>query len=101
MSLQVPTSASEFGFINDPIGAHASRTMMLAELRLLLAACDKSASLADYRSSIIDENILLKKTMATRKSSFRWLRWLYALNKNILLFRALRDLWDSDVQAQP
>jgi hypothetical protein len=101
MSLQVPTSASEFGFINDPIGAHASRTMMLAELRLLLAACDKSASLADYRSSIIDENILLKKTMATRKSSFKWLRWLYALNNNILLFRALRDLWDSDVRAQP
>jgi len=74
---------------------------MLTELRLLLAACPQSASLDEYRTAIIDENVLLKKTVATRKVSFRWLHDLYALDEKILLFRALRDLWDEDVQAQP
>ena len=101
MSLQVPTTAKEIGFVNEPVGTHGSRTMMLAELRLLLAACQMSASLEEYRSAIVDENVLLKKTVTTRKDSFRRLRELYALNKNILLFRALRDLWDDDIQAQP
>lgn len=101
MSLQVPTSAHEIGFVNEPVGAHSSRTMMLAELRLLLTACQSSASLEEYRSAIIDENVLLKRTLTTRKVSFRWLRELYSLNKNTLLFRSLRDLWDDDVQAQP
>jgi len=103
MSLQLPlpTNDKEFGFINNPIGTHIGRTMMLRELRLLLAACGKCASLDEYRAAVIDENVLLKKTLATRKASFRSLRELYALDKNVLLFRALRDLWDEDIQAQP
>jgi hypothetical protein len=74
--------------------------MMLAELRLLLAAVDISASLADYRSAIVEENVLHKKTAVTRHDSFLRLRTLYALNTKILLFRALRDLWGDDPQAQ-
>src|SRR6266567_3545986 len=101
MSMQVRALANEFGFIHEPVGAHSSRTMMLAELRLLLAACPQSASREEYRSAIIDENVLLKKTVATRKASFRWMRELYALDRKILLFRALRDLWDEDTQARP
>ena len=101
MSLQIPAPANKFGFINDPVGTHGSRTIMLAELRLLLGACQASASLEEYRSAIVDENVLLKKTVITRKDSFRRLRELYSLNKNTLLFRALRDLWDDDMQVQP
>jgi hypothetical protein len=101
MSIQVPVLSSEHGFINEPVGAHSSRTMMLAELRLLLAACPQTASLEEYKSAIVDENVLLKKTITTRKVTFRWLQELYALNRKILLFRALRDLWDDDVEAQP
>src|SRR6266536_3990901 len=101
MSIQIPALANEYGFINEPVGAHSSRTMMLAELRLLLAECPQSSSLEKYRSAIIDENVLLKKTVATRKVSFRWMRELYALDRKILLFRALRDLWDEDTQARP
>ncbi len=101
MSIHVPALSNGYGFINEPVGAHSSRTMMLAELRLLLAACPQSASLEEYRSAIIDENALLKKTVATRKASFRWIRELYALDRKILLFRALRDLWDEDPQVQP
>src|SRR5258708_8346525 len=101
MSLQVTALSNEYGFINDPVGAHSSRTMMLAELRLLLAACPQSASFEEYRSAIIDEHVLLKKPVASRKASFKWLRELYALDRKTLLFRALRDLWDEDTQAQP
>jgi len=101
MSIQVPALANEYGFINEPVGAHSSRTMMLAELRLLLAACPQSTSFEEYRSAVVDENVLLKKTVPARKVSFRWLRELYALDRKILLFRALRDLWDEDAQAQP
>ncbi len=101
MSIQVSVLANEHGFVNESVGAHSSRTMMLAELRLLLPACQPSASLDEYRSAIVDENVLLKKTVTTRKKSFGWLQELYALNRKILVFRALRDLWDEDAQAQP
>ena len=101
MSIQIPALPNQYGFVNDTGGAHSSRTMMLADLRLLLAACPQSSSLEEYRSAIVDENVLLKKTVATRKASFKWMRELYALDRKILLFRALRDLWDDDIQAQP
>jgi hypothetical protein len=101
MSTQVRALANEYGFVDKPVGAHSSRTMMLAELRLLLAACPQSASLEEYRSAIVDENVLLKDTVATRKVSFRWLQELYALDRRLSIFRPLRDLWDEDIQAQP
>ena len=101
MPLQIPTLSNEHAFVNEPVGAHSSRTMMLAELRLLLAAYQQPASLEEYRSAIIDENVLLKQTVATRKATFQWLQEFYALDRKILLFRALRELWDDDIQAQP
>ena len=65
-----------------------------------MSACPQTASLEEYKTAILDENVLLKKTVATRKASFRWLQELYSLNRKTLLFRSLRDLWDEDVQAQ-
>jgi len=74
---------------------------MLVELRLLLSACSVSATLEDYRTAVLDHNALMKKTTAARKESFRRLREFYALNLQTLLFRALLDLWNDDVQSQP
>jgi hypothetical protein len=101
MSLHISVRAGEFGFINEPVSVHTSRTMMLAELRLLLAACQKDASLEQYQAAIVEENALLKRTVATRRVSFLRLRDLYALNTKIVLFRSLRDLWDDEPEAQP
>lgn len=101
MSIQNSTSVDDFGFTSEPLSVHSSRTMMLADLRLLLAACQKDASLDEYQAAIVEENVLLKRTVATRRVSFLRLRDLYALNTRILLFRALRDLWDDDLEAQP
>ncbi|MFN8475030.1 MAG: hypothetical protein U0822_22795 [Anaerolineae bacterium] len=74
---------------------------MLRELRQLLAACPPNADMEQYRTAIVDDNVLLKKTLSTRRESFRRLRELYALHPAVLLFSALRELWDADVEAQP
>ena len=70
MPLQISALPNQYGFVNETGGAHSSRTMMLADLRLLLAACSPSASLEDYRSAIVDENVLLKKTMLHARFPF-------------------------------
>jgi len=59
------------------------------------------STLQDYRDAIMTENILLKPTISARKEGFTRLRQLYALDKNIILFRSLRMLWDQDQEAQP
>ncbi|MBM3127998.1 MAG: hypothetical protein FJ009_05100 [Chloroflexi bacterium] len=99
--LRVPNEAIRLGFVNDPIGSHGSRTIMLAELRQLLSACPVSANLEEYRTAVLDQNTLMKKTTAARKESFRRLREFYALNLQTNLFRVLREMWDDDVQSQP
>jgi hypothetical protein len=82
-------------------GAHTSRTIMLAELRELLASCDPRASLEDYSNAVLRDNVLGKRSDSTRLRSLRYLRELYVLDSEVLLFRALRDLWDTDPEAQP
>lgn len=97
----VPETALAHGFLNDPVGTHGSRTIMLSELRLLLAACPRSTEYEAFRDAIVEDNVLLKKTTATRKESFRRLRELYALDESVILFRALRDLWEDDEAGEP
>lgn len=74
---------------------------MLAELRTLLAATARDATHADHRSAILQDNVLLKKSGATRQESARRLRELYALDPDIVLFRTLRELWSANEEAQP
>lgn len=75
--------------------------MMLPQLRVLLKACTSSALAAEYRSAVIEDNALLKPTVTSRRNTFQRLEELYALDPNVLLFRALRDLWYADEAAQP
>ena len=97
----IPSSATAYGFTTSGLGAHSSRTMMLSELRLLLAACPAQAGYADYQRAALDENVLLKQTVVTRQKSFRYLRELYGLAPSLLLFRALRELWDAEAGERP
>jgi hypothetical protein len=89
------------GIIDQPAGTHLSRTIMLADLRALLADMPSDAAAIQYRSAIVDQNVLLKPTASTRKISYVRLRDLYALDPHVALFRALRELWADDVEAQP
>lgn len=99
--LTVPETALQFGFLNNPVGTHGSRTIMLKELQLLLTTCPLHTMYDQFRTAVVDTNVLLKNTTSTRKESFRRLRELYAIDEGVLLFRALRDLWDEDEEAQP
>lgn len=101
ISHNVPRTSTIWGFRVDPIGTHLSRTMMLDDLRHLFRACPASATQADYRSAVVNRNVLGKPTAAACRITYDRLRELYALHADVLLLRALRDLWEADVAGQP
>lgn len=82
-------------------GAHAARTMMLDDLRLLLAHSSLEAGREDYVKAIVDDNVLGKPTRKARELALRHLTTLYALDPVNPVFRALRRLWPLDAAAQP
>lgn len=79
-----------------PGGPSTSQTIMVSNLQMLLAAVPLSAPAKDYRSAVLDGNVLGKQTDGGREWAFRQLRRFYALDPRSLLFRALRDLWTGD-----
>ena len=97
----VPLYASNFGIRIDPTGTHLSSTLKLEELRILLASHTTLISESDFRIAIVDQNLLGKPTTSARRITFQRLRELYCLNPNMLVFRALMDLWYADERAQP
>ena len=99
--LRVPRSASTFGLRIDPTGTHLSSTLKLEELRVLLASRPVPATESTLRVAIVDQNLLGKPTASARRITFERLRELYGLDPNMLVFRALNDLWDADDSAQP
>ncbi|WP_291982952.1 hypothetical protein [Candidatus Accumulibacter sp. ACC005] len=90
------------GFSYERGGVHTARTMMLVELRALLSYVDKAdAARTEYLEAIQTANCLGKRSGKTRALTFRHLADLYALDPNLLVFRALRFLWQRDVDGQP
>jgi hypothetical protein len=59
-----------FGFRSGPRGVHTSRTIMFVELNDLLAALPAKASKEEYRQAILTDNVLGKKTLATRRGTW-------------------------------
>lgn len=90
-----------FGLKFSSGGAHISRTMMLAELEAVLAAVPLGSPVADYRSAILEKNVLGKTTESTRRESLRRLRELYALDEATPIFGLLRRLHATDVKSLP
>ncbi|MYN66267.1 MAG: hypothetical protein F4X11_14750 [Acidobacteria bacterium] len=80
---------------------HTSRTIMLADLGELLAAVPPEAARADYAAAIIDENVLGKATIATRRWTGQRLGELYALDPRLPIFRVVRRLWSVDLPGRP
>ena len=89
------------GFRSGDKGTHTSRTMMLDELTVLLAAVPSDSPREAYFEAAIDNNVLDKQTVATRKLSLQRLSELYAFDPSEPLFRALRLLWGQDVEGRP
>jgi hypothetical protein len=84
-----------------PGGAHISRTIMLAELDAALAAVPLASGSNNYRSAIIERNVLGKTTVSTRLKSLRHLRELYALDEGAPIFALLRKLHAIDPASLP
>ena len=88
------------GFRWGPKGTHTSRTIMLQELRALLANCRSDATRDEYLAAIHEDNCLGKRTAATRKLSSQRLSELYGLDPDVPLFRVMRRCWYSDREGQ-
>jgi hypothetical protein len=101
LSSNLPISALDAGLVEKFSGTSTSRTLMLPELRTLLANVPASATATDYREAVVESNVLSKPTLASRTKTASYLRDRFALDPNVTLFRALRELWDADPEAQP
>ncbi len=89
------------GFRVAPSGPHTSKTLMLQELETLLAVVPANAPLQAYRAAIVDENVLGKGTLSSRKETASRLKALHGLDSSKPLFRVLRRLWAVDAAAHP
>ena len=90
----------KFGLKFTDGGPHISRTMMLAELDVVLGVVPPSGN-CDYRAAILQRNVLGKTTDSTRKESLRRLRELYALDDAVPIFGLMRKLHAMDVVSLP
>lgn len=82
-------------------GASTSHTILVPALHTLLARVGPLADAADYERSVLEENILGKDTIESRRRTLRYLRELYVLRSDSRLFRALGELWNDDPAGQP
>lgn len=82
-------------------GANTSHTIIVPALAHLLAVVDRNAPAADYEKAVVSDNALGKDTAGSRSRTLRYLRELYLLRPDSILFRSLRDLWTDDVTGQP
>ncbi|MFN4865187.1 MAG: hypothetical protein ACK5GZ_02525 [Cyanobium sp.] len=89
------------GFRVADSGPHTSKTLMLQELETLLAAVPADAPAKAYRAAIVEENVLGKRTLSTRKETASRLTALHGLDPSKPLFRVLRRLWAVDPAAHP
>ena len=97
-----PASHRErLGFRDGDKGVHSSRTLMLAELELLLAAAPPEAGVADFRRAVVEQNVLGKRTATTREHTVWKLKALYGLDPALPVYRVLRFLWDQDTEGRP
>jgi hypothetical protein len=82
-------------------GTNTSHTIVVSALTALLKAVPSDASAAAYEQAAVEANILGKATDGSRRRTYRYLRELYLLRPDSLLFRVLRDLWPVDEAARP
>ncbi len=101
-TLSLPTILpATAGFKTGARGVMTSRTIMLAELRALLASTPMGARKSDYQAAIIEENVLAKRSVSNRRATAKRLAELYALDPGVPLFRLLRRLWAEEEASQP
>lgn len=101
MILNQETTLTELGFRHGINGTHGARTMMLEDLRVILANIPAESLQHDYEQAIVRDNLLGKPTKKARELALGHLITLYGLDPSNPIYRALRRLWISDEYAQP
>jgi len=89
------------GFSKASLGAHSARSMMFLEMRILVRAMPLTVTKNDFTKAILEENILEKPTLSSRKKSLRHLMELYGMDPSKTLFRVLWDLGQADLDSLP
>ncbi len=82
-------------------GGHTARSMMYLEMRVLLRAVPAGATKDDLSWAVVENNVLDKPTLASRKKSLKHLVQLYGLDPAKALFRVLRKLAEIDPESLP
>lgn len=91
-------NSTYFGFSFERSGAHSSRTIMLEEIENLISYIDNpKANKEDYKKAIIEENCLGKRSIRTRKLTYRHLVDLYSLDLSKVIFRSFLYFWQKDL----
>src|SRR5688572_8147942 len=94
--LKIAQSAAPYGFSVYETGGHMARSMMLSELTALLGATASESTREDYKSAVVENNLLGKPTFSSRQKTFRHLVELFSLDPSVPLFKELRKFaaWD-------
>ena len=71
-------------------GTNTSHTIVVGALTSLLDAVPPGAPRAAYQDAALEANVLGKDTDGARKRTYRYLRELYLLRPDSLLFRSSR-----------
>ena len=74
---------------------------MLEEMTHLLGATGVAVTRDDYARAVMEDNCLGKRTAATRRLSLQRLTELYGLDRRVLLFRVMRELWERHETSRP
>ena len=87
------------GFSKASSGGHSARSMMFLEMRALVRAMPLTVTKNDFTKAIVEENVLEKPTLISRKKSLRHLMELYGMDPSKALFRVLWDLGHADLDS--
>lgn len=101
LDIDALAAAQGLGFRPTGTGGHMARSMMLQEIRALVSSVPASATREQYRSAILEENVLGKPTFSSREKSYRHLMELYGLDPMLALFRVFRELSERDTSSVP
>jgi hypothetical protein len=84
---------SVLGFNTGRNGVHTARTMMFKELSALLQQLPLEAPRTAFEAAVLQENVLGKTTISSRKRTLEHLVSLYVLDPAAPVFRLLRHFW--------
>lgn len=92
---------NNLGLSESTLGGHSARSMMLVEIRALIRALPISVSKAEFSKAVVEENVLQKTTLSSRKKSLHHLVELYGLDISTPLFRVFWTLGHDDQDSLP